>query len=159
MDYVYRQERRLNIFTWDISALSWAYPGKTECPTPKACLVLAGWLAGWLRWLGHRSLTPSKNTSSMESWHQGSEPLAFHGCDTRMSACEPWRCSTLMQYPRRAIRIEKRKRRHLGRMVNIKKVKNHEYHVPEESREEMDVEKPKRCMENRNGLLPYKQAR
>ena len=27
-------------------------------------------------------------------------------------------------------------------MSNIKKVHNHEYHVPEESREEMDVEKP-----------------
>ena len=36
-------------------------------------------------------------------------------------------------------RIEKRKRRHLGRMGNIKKVKNNEYHVPEKSREEMDV--------------------
>ena len=34
-------------------------------------------------------------------------------------------------------RIEKRKRRHLGRMGNIKKLHNHEYHVPEESREEM----------------------
>ena len=39
-------------------------------------------------------------------------------------------------------RIEKRKRRHLGRIGNIKKVQNHEYHVPEESREEMDMEKP-----------------
>ena len=28
--------------------------------------------------------------------------------------------------------IEKRKRRHLGKMGNIKKVQNHEYHVPEE---------------------------
>ena len=37
--------------------------------------------------------------------------------------------------------IEKRKRRHLGRMGNIKKLQNHEYHVSEESREEMDVEK------------------
>ena len=37
-------------------------------------------------------------------------------------------------------RIEKRKWRHLGRMGNIKKVQYHEYHVPEESREEMDVE-------------------
>ena len=41
-------------------------------------------------------------------------------------------------------------RRHLCRMGNVKKVTNHEYHVPEESREEMDVEKPKRCNEDRN---------
>ena len=47
-------------------------------------------------------------------------------------------------------RIENRQRRHLGRMVNIKKVHNHEYHVPEEGKEEMDVEKPKRCNEDRN---------
>ena len=33
---------------------------------------------------------------------------------------------------------------------STKKVQNHEYHVPEESREEMDMEKPKRCNENRN---------
>ena len=31
-----------------------------------------------------------------------------------------------------------------------KNVQNHEYHVPEESTEEMDVEKPKRCNEDRN---------
>ena len=43
-------------------------------------------------------------------------------------------------------------RENLGRMGNIKKVKNHEYHVPEESKEEMDVEKPKRCNEDRNWL-------
>ena len=47
-------------------------------------------------------------------------------------------------------RIEKRKRRHLARIGNIKKVQNHEYHVPEERREEMDVEKPKRCNDDRN---------
>ena len=47
-------------------------------------------------------------------------------------------------------RNEKRKRRHLGRMGNIKKVNIHEYHVPEERREEMDVDNPKRCNENRN---------
>ena len=35
-------------------------------------------------------------------------------------------------------------------MSNVKKVGNHEYHVPDESREEMDVEKPKRCNEDRN---------
>ena len=35
-------------------------------------------------------------------------------------------------------------------MGNIKKVQNHEYHVPEECREEMDVENPKRCNEDRN---------
>ena len=39
-----------------------------------------------------------------------------------------------------------------------RKKKNHEYHVPEESREEMDVEKPKRCNEDRNLLHPNKQA-
>ena len=37
-------------------------------------------------------------------------------------------------------RIENRKRRPVGRMDNIKKVQNHEYHVPEDSRYEMDVE-------------------
>ena len=37
-------------------------------------------------------------------------------------------------------------------MDNIKKVQNHEYHVPEESREKMDVEKPKRYNEDRNRL-------
>ena len=47
-------------------------------------------------------------------------------------------------------RIEKRKRRHLGRMSIIKKVQNHEYHVPVESREEMDMEKPNQCNEARN---------
>ena len=47
-------------------------------------------------------------------------------------------------------RLEKRKRRHLGRMGNIKKEQNHEYHVTEENREEMDVEKPKLCNEDRN---------
>ena len=36
---------------------------------------------------------------------------------------------------------------------------NNEYHVPEESREEMDVEKLKRCSEGRNWLHPNKQAR
>ena len=41
---------------------------------------------------------------------------------------------------------------------NIKKVQNHEYHVSEESREEMDLEKPKRCDENRNWQHPNKQA-
>ena len=30
-------------------------------------------------------------------------------------------------------------------MGNIKKVQNHEYHVSEESRDKMDVEKPKQC--------------
>ena len=47
-------------------------------------------------------------------------------------------------------RIEKRNRRHLGRMGNIKKAQNHKYHDSEESRKEMDVEKPKRCSEDRN---------
>ena len=47
-------------------------------------------------------------------------------------------------------RIEKRKRRHLGRMSIIKKVQNHEYHVPGESREKMDMEKPNQCNEGRN---------
>ena len=47
-------------------------------------------------------------------------------------------------------RIEKRKKRHLGRMGNTKKVQNNEYRVSEESREEMDTEKPKRCNEDRN---------
>ena len=41
-------------------------------------------------------------------------------------------------------RIEKRKKRHLGRMGYIKKVPNLEHHVSEESREEIDVEMPKR---------------
>ena len=45
---------------------------------------------------------------------------------------------------------EKRKRRHLGRIGNAKKVQNYEYHVPEESREEMDLENPKRCNEDCN---------
>ena len=39
--------------------------------------------------------------------------------------------------------IETQKVPHLGRMGNIEKVQNHEYHVPEESRKDMDVEKPK----------------
>ena len=33
-------------------------------------------------------------------------------------------------------------------MVIIKKIQNHEYNVSEESKEEMDVEKPKRCNED-----------
>ena len=36
----------------------------------------------------------------------------------------------------------------LGRMGNITKVQNHEYYGPEESREEMDMEKPKWCNED-----------
>ena len=47
-------------------------------------------------------------------------------------------------------RIEKRKRRHLCTMGNIKKLQNHEYHVSEEKREEMDMKKPKRCNEDRH---------
>ena len=47
-------------------------------------------------------------------------------------------------------RTEKQNRRPLGRMGNITKVQNHEYHVSEESKEKMDVEKPKRCREDRN---------
>ena len=56
-------------------------------------------------------------------------------------------------------RIEKRNRRHLGRMGNIKKAQHHKYHDSEESRKEMDVEKPKRCSEDRNWLHFNKQAR
>ena len=37
-------------------------------------------------------------------------------------------------------RIEKRKRRHLGRMPNIKKVQNYAYLFPDKSSEEMDME-------------------
>ena len=51
------------------------------------------------------------------------------------------------------------KERRLGRMGNIKKVQNHEYYIPEESREEMDMEEPKYCNEDRNWLHPNKQAR
>ena len=47
-------------------------------------------------------------------------------------------------------RIEKRKKRHLGRMGNVKKVQSHESHVPEESKEEMDIEKHKPCNEDLN---------
>ena len=49
-------------------------------------------------------------------------------------------------------RIKKRNMRHLGRMGIIKKVQNHEYHThaSEESREEMDMKKPKLCNEDRN---------
>ena len=43
-----------------------------------------------------------------------------------------------------------RKRRHLGRMGNIKNVQGHKYHVSKESREEMDVEKHKWSNEDRN---------
>ena len=50
-------------------------------------------------------------------------------------------------------RIEKRKRRHLGRMGNIEKVQNHEYDVSEESREETDLEKHERCNDK---LTSYK---
>ena len=46
-------------------------------------------------------------------------------------------------------RVEKRKRRHLGGMVNIRRVQNHEYNVPDESREGMDKENSKRCNEDR----------
>ena len=44
-------------------------------------------------------------------------------------------------------------------MGNIKKIQNHVYHFKEENREEMDVENPKRCNEDRNCLHPNKQAR
>ena len=55
--------------------------------------------------------------------------------------------------------ILEKKKFYLGRIGNIKEVQNLEYHVPEESRYEMDVEKPKRCNEDRNLLYPNKQAR
>ena len=48
------------------------------------------------------------------------------------------------------VRIEKQKMGYLGRVGNIKKVQNHKYHVSEESREKMDMERPKRCNEGRN---------
>ena len=48
---------------------------------------------------------------------------------------------------------------HLGKVGNFKKIQNHEYRVPEESWEYVDVEKPKRCNEDRNLLHPDKQAR
>ena len=44
--------------------------------------------------------------------------------------------------------LELRKER--GDTDNITKVQNHAYHVSEESREEMDMEKPKCCNEDRN---------
>ena len=47
----------------------------------------------------------------------------------------------------------------VGRTGNIKKVHNHEYHVPEESREEMDVEKPKRCNEDHINIDSLKQEK
>ena len=43
-------------------------------------------------------------------------------------------------------------------MGNIKKVQSQEYHVPEESKEGMDIEKPKQCNEGRNWQHPNKQA-
>ena len=45
-------------------------------------------------------------------------------------------------------RIEKRKRRHLGRMGNFKKGQTYEYHVPEESREDMNVKSPNGVTKN-----------
>ena len=77
-------------------------------------------------------------------------------------------------------RTEKRKMRHFGRMGNVKKVQNHEYHVPEETWyslffsfftlpiltrchlfrfSEESRENPKRCNEERNLQYPNKQAR
>ena len=37
-----------------------------------------------------------------------------------------------------------------GRMSNIKKLQNNKFHVPEESRKKMDMERLKRCNEDRN---------
>ena len=39
------------------------------------------------------------------------------------------------------VQIEKRNRRHLGRMGNMKKAQNQEYHVPKESKQEMECGK------------------
>ena len=44
----------------------------------------------------------------------------------------------------------------VGRMHNIKKVYNNEYHVSEESMEELDMEKPKLFAEDQHLLDPYK---
>ena len=44
-------------------------------------------------------------------------------------------------------------------MEYSKKVQNHGYTVLEESKEEMDMEKPKRCNEDRNILHPKQQTR
>ena len=46
--------------------------------------------------------------------------------------------------------IEKRNTEYLGRLDNVKKVQNHKYHVREEHRKEMVVEKSKTCNEDRN---------
>ena len=46
--------------------------------------------------------------------------------------------------------IETRKSRQFGRMGNIKKVQNREYYLSEESRQEMNMENPKRWNEKRN---------
>ena len=46
-----------------------------------------------------------------------------------------------------------------GIMGKIMKIRNHEYHVSEESREEVDLEKLKQFNENRDCPHPNKQAR
>ena len=61
---------------WEVFADSWTYPGKTECPTPRSCIVLAyPWAtlcsasadcAGWVMSTAWTMAT-SQNISSVES--------------------------------------------------------------------------------------------
>ena len=86
--------------TWDASAVSWAYPGKTVCPTPRSCPELtfracspcsdSAGCVGWVISTAWR-MAASQKTFSMDSWHLEGDPKAAHSCTTRMSARETWK--------------------------------------------------------------------
>ena len=86
--------------TWEASVVFLAYPGKTECPTPRSCPEPtlracspcsnnAG-CVGWGMSTAWRKAVFQK-TFSMDSWHLEGDPKAAHNCATRMSAREAWK--------------------------------------------------------------------
>ena len=98
--------------TWEAAAISLAYPGKTECPTPRSypelafqacspCSDSAGCF-GWGMSTAWR-MAASQKTFSMESWHLEGDPKAAHNCATRMSSRETWKHLTSTPIPGRTL--------------------------------------------------------
>ena len=98
--------------TWKASAVSLAYPGKTECPTPRSCPELtfracspcsdsAGCIGGGMSTAWR--MAASQKAFSMESWHLEGDPKAAHNCAIRMSARETGKHLTLTPIPGRTL--------------------------------------------------------
>ena len=74
-------------------AVSWAYPGKTKCPTPRSCpeptfqaCSRCSDCAGCVGWVVSTTwrMVASQKTFFMDSWHLEGEPKAARSCTTRM---------------------------------------------------------------------------